>query len=434
MKKVLITIMVVISFVALGVDAWWIYMLNTAPSKIASQTFNVGYQTIAKADGTIEQNPLIELNLYDNVFEVVFNNVRDENQDGFYSKGVQYVANSDKGLSFDKSYSNYSNYDVFDEKTGGIWPSRWEIYYCTAIAQKSTFKNLDTYQYASADGFETVINNDMASPLDTDTLFRIQIGDGDNKKLYGMKLKDDKTYYDYYYGVNGSVKKSVKSNLNSDYKVEFHSESYTEKRKWKGYFEVGHVVDIYASLDLNLFSEILFNSIRGIEKGTSQDIIFNFGDYFDYYEYDGSAYSKVSLEDDSYNKVAKEIQSYYIIRVNVHDGDMTKSSQSLMGMLSGSANVNPAAETGSYLYGKSVVKAEFNEDIRDFDLVATSESGVYKFVLKQDFKNYYDEYLNEIVILVDIDLDYLADCGITFGGFEAGTFGDFDVEGVENYA
>lgn len=434
MKKVLITIMVVISFAALGVDAWWIYMLNTAPSKVVSQSYNVGYQEIVKSDGTTEQKPLIELNLYDNVFEVVFNNVRDENQDGFYSKGVQYVANPDKGLNFDKTYSNYSEYDVYDTATSGFWPSHAEIYYCTAVAQNSTFKYLNTYQYASADGFETVINNDMASPLDTDTFFRIQIGDGENKKLYGMKLKGDKTYYKYYYGVDGSVKKYVKSNLDDDYKVEFHSESYTERRKLKGYYEVGHLVDIYASLDLNYFSEILFNSIRGIEKGTSQDIIFNFGDYFDYYEFDGSSYSKVSLEGDAYNKVAKEVQSYYIIRVNVHDGDMTKSSQSLMGMLSGSANVNPDAETGTYLYGKSVVKAEFNEDIRDFDLVATSESGVYKFVLKQDFKNYYDEYLNEIVLLVDIDLDYLQECGITFGGFEAGTFGDFDVEGVENYA
>lgn len=426
--------MVIISFVALGVDAWWIYMLNTAPSKIASQSYNVGYQEIQKSDGTTEQKPLIELNLYDNVFEVVFNNVRDENQDGFYSKGVQYVASSGKGLNFDKSYSNYSNYDVYDKETGGIWPSRWEIYYCTAIAQKSTFKNLETYQYASADGFESVINNDMASPLDTDTLFRIQIGDGDNKKLYGMKLKGDKTYYKYTYGYDGSLKKSVKSNLNSDYKVEFHSESYTEKRGWKGYFEVGHVVDIYASLDLNLFSEILFNSIRGIEKGTSQDIIFNFGDYFDYYEYDGSTYSKVSLDGDAYNKVVKEVQSYYIIRVNVHDGDMTKSSESIMGMLSGSANVNTDAETGSYVYGKTEVKAEFNATARDFELVETSELGVYKFVLKQDFKNYYDDQKNNIVILVAIDQDYLTECGISFGGFESGTFGEFEVRGVENYA
>lgn len=432
MKKFLIFFMAIISFIAIGVDVWYVYMLNTAPDKIVSQTFNIGYQQITKADGTTEKKPFIELNLYDNVFEVVFNYVRDEDQNAFYSKGVQYVANSDKGLDFSLDYFNYTEYNKYNFETKK-WPKCQEISYYNVLAQTTDFYYLNSFQYASADGFETTINNDMANPLDQDTLFKIQLGDEENKKLYGMKLKGDRTYYDYWYNFDGSVKKDVKNNIDDTWKVETYRANGWEQRGLITYYLEDNV-DIYAPCDLNYFSTILYNSIRGVEKGTSQDIIFNFCDYFDYYEYDGSSYSKVSLDGDNYNKIVKDIQSYYIIRVNVHDGDMTKSSESLMGMLNGSANINPDAETGSYLYGKTIVKAEFNENIRDFELIATEDVGVYKFALKTDFKFYYDSYINEIIIQVEIDTDYLDKCGITFGGFEANTFGEFKVQGVEEYA
>lgn len=435
MKKFLIFFMAIISFIAIGVDVWYVYMLNTAPDKIVSQTFNIGYQQITKADGTTEKKPFIELNLYDNVFEVVFNYVRDEDQDAFYSKGVQYVANSDKGLDFSLIYSNRTG---FDKRSESGWSKGWPIQEKTIgysfLYQNSDFKYLNSFQYASGDGFKTTLNNDMANPLDQDTLFKIQLGDEENKKLYGMKLKGDRTYYNYYYSFdNMDLKKEAKNNLDATFKVDYYEQVSTQtylvlnKHTYSCYSG-------YASLDLNYFSTVLYNSIRGVEKGTSQDIVFNFGDYFDYYEYDGSSYSKVSVDGDNYNKIVKDIQSYYIIRVNVHDGDMTKSSESLMGMLNGSANINPDAETGSYLYGKTIVKAEFNENIRDFELIATEDVCVYKFALKTDFKFYYDSYINEIIIQVEIDTDYLDKCGITFGGFEANTFGEFKVQGVEEYA
>jgi len=434
-KRILLTIMIVVSFVALGIDAWYIYMLNTAPSKIVAQSFNVGYQQIIKTDGTTEEKPFIEVNLFDNVFELKFNYVRDENEDAFYSKGVQYVASTDKGLDFELNYSNPSSYNLIStemvaDKVLGFY-TLYENYYrdYNFIYQDTNFKNLNTYQYASGDDYETTLNNELASPLTQDTLFRVQIGD----KLYGMKLKGDRIYYDYSYKFDGGLEKQPKENLDNTWLVKKFEHTSSEPHHLHSHFYFDDYFG-YAPLDINYFAKVLYNSVSGLEKGTSQDILFNFGDFFDYYEYDGSSYGKVSLDGDIYNKIVKDIQSYYVIRVNVNDGEMIESSQSIMGMLNGSANINPNGETGNYIYGKTIINAEFNETVRDFDLVQTNEVGVYKFVLKLDFKNYYDEYINDIVVNVVIDEVYLSSCGIIFGGFDESSFGNFEITGVENYA
>lgn len=434
-KKILTITLSVLCVVALGLDVFYYCLLKNAPEKHVSQTFNISGQVITKIDEesgevTSERKPLIELNVYDNVFEVVFNNVADENQNSFYSKGVQYVSNDGK-LNFDLNYYNSTEARQLGETTSeSVWFGRNYYTYYDSVYQSSSFKNLTAYQYSSGDGFESTLNNDMASPLNTNTFFKVQIAEGNDSKLYGMTLKNTKTYY------NNDDK--VRDNIDEKY---YHHQDYYSSSVYKvvarhyyySYFKR------YVPIDFNYFVVSLYNSVSGVAKGTSQEFVIKFEDYFDFWELDSDKTTyKIITNQDKMSKVSSEVSSYFIIKVNVREGDMQYSSQSLMNMFKGTANLQEPVDDeeyfdANYLYGKTVLKAVLNETTRDFDLISTATANSYIFALRKEFLDYYAGYEKDIVIEIEIDKTYLKSYGITISSIDLDSFGDFQIKGVENY-
>lgn len=434
-KKILIIALSIISVVAIVLDCTYYYVLKNAPDKKVSQTFYIGGQVIKKVDEetgevSTERKPFIELNVYDNVFEVVFNMVSDENQESFYSKAVQYVANSGN-LDFDLKYSKLSEKTEYSSSWVREVAGRTYSHYYNAVYRNSSFKNLTAYQYASADGFESTLNNDLANPLNNDTFFKIQIGSSTNKKMYGLTLKNTKTYYDN----EGGIRKDLSDEYLYQNNVFF--DYYLKHWPFVTHLHYSYC-DLYIPIDFNYLVCALYNSVRGVAKGTSQEFVLQFDDYFDYWEFDekNSVYNMVT-EQDKMTKISAEVSTYCLLKVNVHDGVMKYSSQSLTNMLMGTANyIEPSSDDEpyyEYLYGKTVVKARYNKTFKDFELVPTAYAGVYKFRLKQEFKDYYAAFANDIIIELDFDTDYLSSVGIEFYGVETGTFGNFTVREGDYY-
>lgn len=434
-KKILTITLSVLCVVALGLDVFYYCLLKNAPEKHVSQTFNISGQVITKVDEetgevTTERKPLIELNLYDNVFEVVFNNIADENQNSFFSKGVQYVANNGK-LNFDLNYTGSSEARQLGETTSkSVWLGKNYYSYYDSVYTKSSFKNLTAYQYSSSDGFDSTLNNDMASPLNTDTFFKVQLTEGSDKKLYGMTLKNTKTYYDN----EGKVRDNIDSKYYHHQDLHYSSEYLVVANHY--YY---NYINRYIPIDFNYLVVSLYNSISGVAKGTSQEFVIKFEDYFDFWELDSDKTTyKMITNQDKMSKVSAEVSSYFIMKVNVHDGEMKYSNQSLMNMFKGTANLLEPVDDeeyfdSNYLYGKTVLKAEFNANTRDFDLVSTGTANSYIFVLKKEFIEYYAGYEKDIVIEIEIDKAYLKSNGITLSSIDLDSFGNFQVKGVENY-
>ena len=93
-------------FVSFGLIGWYAYIYFFGVEKIISQTFKVGDQVVMKEDGTTDTKTFIELNLYDNVFEIKFNYMLDETKTAFYSQGLQYVLKDGKSdFNLDGSYT-----------------------------------------------------------------------------------------------------------------------------------------------------------------------------------------------------------------------------------------------------------------------------------------------------------------------------------------
>lgn len=402
-KKILIISFVILSVICLGIDGWYLYVMAYAPEKVISQTYEVGIQSVLKADGSTEKEHFIDINLFNNCFEIQFNYMLDENQTAFYSQGLQYVLSEDSDtFDFDGTYNKLvykSKADIKKQKTDLLNVDYYWHY--NNIYSNKEYTNVVKYNYMSGDSYATTTFS--SNPIDEDTMFKIQIGD----EFYGMKFR----YSDI------------------DFKDTFHLVTTTTFENSDVYgikidrnFRVDHD---YRACDIDYFVELLYEAVQSLSFGTSQTCVFEFGDLFDYFKYDETTqqYSEDKVETDNLAKIIADVKSYYCIGVNVHNGDLVSSTQSLFNCYKGYSNYNLSAGFDDYFIGRTLV----NLTVDDFNFIATETSGVYNLELKQEFKEYYTKYKNSIRLDIVIDLDYLRTLNIEFNGLKAGTLDNFEI-------
>ena len=142
-------------------------------------------------------------------------------------------------------------------------------------------------------------------------------------------------------------------------------------------------------------------------------MLFEFGNIFDYYEYDetNKVYKTQPLEDTT--KVQKQITSYYSIYVKKHADGIQKASQSMFNCVQGSSTFNMTEDYNSddYFIGRTIVTV----DNKDFDYIKVTNN-YYKLQLKESFINEYKSFGDKIVLSVQIDLDELTEKNINFLG------------------
>ena len=162
----------------------------------------------------------------------------------------------------------------------------------------------------------------------------------------------------------------------------------------------------YYSSDIIYFANILYNSIQSVPNGTQSAHIWEFGDLFNYYEYNestGTYDKKVDL--DKAKTIIANTKSYYSILVNKSANGLTKSTDSIFNCYKGTSGFNVTNDyvVDDYFVGRSIIKANLN----DFDKVALNEQGDIALKLKTNFVNYYKNYADKIVVDVLLDLDLL---------------------------
>lgn len=425
-NNILKVLSVLLIAVCIVINIGFLYINGLAPEKIESKTFHVDLQTITNEDGTTQTKPFIEIQYFKNennngrrVFEVKFNYLLDETKTAFYSQGLQFAGSkpidifnsldndlSSGGFNLDLIYKSESEPTFVWESKEGTW--RYNRYFNQKVSN-SDLKNVNKYNYASADDYETTITS--SNPLNSESTFKIEIGDD----IFGMKLKYDDFYFE---------------NLDMD------SLNYVETYETvtsAGFLDTIKCYDTYyrwASIDYNLFSKILFESVKDMPAGTEQYTRFEFGDLFNYYLYDENSktYSEKTVDPATHSNVVKNIKSYYTIKINISKDGLKSSNESLFKMVEGSANFNQdyATET-DYRIDRNV----YCLTLEDLKPIATSIPGEYLFDVSDNFKSYYIEHKDKMQLDIQIDLDYLKQSNIEFAGLAIKDFKVIELTTIE---
>lgn len=372
---------------SIGIISWYVYIKFGAEKVIVADTYYVGLQTVA--DGT-ETKHFVEVNYLSNdsgngisLFEIKFNYLMDENQNELFSQGLQYT--EEKSVAFIDharlTKTVYSHKNFFG----------WETVKYHFIDTRPCEYSVQRYNYMSYDDYKTTLIS--TNPINNDSFFRIQIGD----KLYGMKFK-------------GEVP------IMADY-VEFNQG-----------FGHTHSYKAFVNYDVDYFAASLFDSVQSLENGTKSACVFEFGDLFDYYEYDEDLkrYSSEPVVKEQAELIATDIKSYYSILVNKNKSGAKQASDSLFNSINGSPTFNLVdIETEDYFYGKTTLTLDNAVDSAELAYVKISDKYV-ALKIKDSFNSAYLPYVNDIELKILINLDLIKAEGLEFVGFTLDS-------GLQNY-
>ncbi len=429
-KKVCISLLSIFMLACVAVDAWYLVVLYTGEEKIVSNTYEVGLQETTNGDSRY----FIELKYYSNankngleMLDIKFNYLLDENQESFFSQGLQYVANSvDDSIIF-LDYDNLVEYVDELQQSGQInvntgnldvpaetfanavmqsngkqqvfsrggWYNA-EYYYATYYDMLINETETSVYNYMSGNDYATTTIS--TNPINSESAFRIQLDDD----LFLMKFKDANynTFNEATFDGN-KEKFNTLPNITSFSNYVFNLVfAYTDYNA------------IYPTYDVNYFAYLLYNALQSLPAGTNKAMVFEFGNMFDYYEYNNGQYSDTAIFDSSL--LIEKMMSYYAIKVEVSADGAQQASDSLFNCIQGNSafNLTGDYENKDYFTGRQVV----NVDIYDFDLVKVRDN-FYSLKLSEDFNNEYLDKANRIYLSVEIDLDIFNDYGYEFFGF-----------------
>ena len=397
-KRLAIVFGTIICAGCIGVCVWYYYIINYGSDKVVSNTYEVGLQTTTNDDSRY----FIEIQYYANkdnsgyeMMDVKFNYMLDENQEAFYSQGLQFVGNTKQSnLKFDYMVDSSRLAEGFGTHTGWYDCQDYYRYWGTYQLRNSTG---NVFNYASGNDYNSVSLS--TNPISQNSRFKIQLGDD----LFLMKFKNQDTIptqSNFVYKANGN----------------YH------------FYLVYGTQDInyyYSYYDVNYFCKLLYeNVVKSMSAGTNKSLIFEFGDLFDYYKYDAEncQYSSTALK--NVDSVINDLKSYYSIKVTIKENGAQKSSDSLFNAMKGSTNFNSTGNYSSddYFVGRSIISVNEN----DFDLVEI-EQGYCNLKLKSSFVNYYSKF-DTIKLKVDVNLDFYNANDITILGFTSDNgLSDFDV-------
>ena len=397
-QKFGISLCAILFVMCFAIDVWYGYILLFGKEKVVSKTFNVS--TLTLADGTTEN--IFEVEYFANkdnsgyeAFEIKLTNYMDESRESTFIQGLQYIADSttssiDIQLSHNDVWVSDNPYKV----KGHLW---WEdrYYYCyNSYVPTST---TDVFNYMSSDD-ETYLKS--TNPINMGTRYKIQIGED----IYLMQFK----------GI--ALKKDLETG-----KILQEPSTPTEI----GTIRTKHKVtadDIYhtqySTYDINRFVKGIYDAVKTATLGTDDDIVFEWGNWFNYYKFnpDENVYEENPTDYSNVKIISGDIKSYYSIRVKTHEYGLSNAKDSLFGSVLGNQNfsLNGDYSGGDYFIGRTVVDC----DVSSFDFVTVEDNNV-ALKLSDAFIDYYTQYKDSIVLSVVIDLDFLEKLGYTFVGFTA---------------
>lgn len=359
---------------------WWSLVQAFAPNKVVYNTFNVG--EIQLYNGTDRKN-VIELRYYSNdkgngleMLDIKFNEYLDETKSMFYSQGIQFVADTKEDSLSDWTFSVKK---VGLSIANGTW---WGTY--------DNLPNGSIHTYASADDYATTLND--ASELGTNPDFKIELAkvDGSGTDLYLMEMKGKNT-----------VKSEENKVATTDYGL--------------------GGLNVYAYNDIYYLSYKLYQQVQGLANGTSQNLVFDFGEMFEFKNYEKGTY--LDAQERETAKVDLRTQSNYVIKTQIFEDGARQASDSIFNNIKGS---NSFTLDGDYVDEDYYIgRSQINIDNSFFEKIVIAGKSV-ALKLKDEFIEASKPYKANIELNITIDMDKLEDEGYTFLGFSSQS-------GLENY-
>jgi len=382
MKKLFTIFLTIVFILCLGVNVFYACVYFLKPDVLVASTFELSPMT--NSDGT-DTRCFLELKYYKNanddgleMFDVKYNYFIDETKKEFYSQGMQYVANSKtEDISF--VYKVNELYAPTIDKTG---QTLWLYHYYNKSFYGSMYsgKTSKLYNYMSGDDYKTT--SISSNPINDDTYFTIDLGDSG---IYKMSFKS-------------------LSGVDKDKYYDVTEDAYSE---WKGLWSDFYNYYYYQVLDVNYFNYLLYNSVKDMPSGTNHNVLFEFGDMFNYYKYDEEKqqYLEQNVQGEMLEKVIDVVQSYFVINVEIIDDGAKTARDSLFNSVGGNANFNMTGEyvSSDYFYGRDVISVnEYDFDYHKLD------DGTYELKLKEEFMSFYQNYKDDIVLEIEINSDTLS--------------------------
>lgn len=365
--KIAISIILSVIFVGcIPFNVWYFYLLSKKDNHIVSYTFEIGKQTLLDSSSS---KYFIEVEYFSNEdnsgreeFGIKFNYMLDENQTAFYSQGLQYVANADSFIYF----ANATSHILANESTNLFG---WRTGNFNVVGRIISHPDMcGRYNYMSSDDYKTPINS--SNPISNDTMFKIQIGDN----LYGMKFKGD----------IATGKTTEESN------IAFWT---TIKNTY------------YKRYDVDYFAAAVFDSVKSLKNGTQHALTFEFGDLFDYFEYNPETkkYDK-KVDAAKSDTLITDVKSYYSILLNKSASGVQRANDSMFNMVESNSgfSISKAIPTDDYFVGRSVIDCT----LENFTKVKITDTDI-ALKLKDSFIKDFELYNEKVRLNILIDLDEL---------------------------
>lgn len=383
-KKIFVSILAILLVVCAVIDIWFLYVKFYAPEKLIENTYELGLQETT--DG--ETKSFVEVKYSSNenkngleCLDIKFNYLLDENQNEFYSQGIQIVAN-EKTNKIDWGYYLDENQQYVSWSEGHWYNFNNKVTYYGYFGSYDLKDSARYFNYASSNDYEDTLISQ--NPINNKTTFRVQLGED----LYKLKFKGESTQY---------------YNEQNLYATENQGANLFGNRTYYNYYFYNNIYS---------FAYKIFEGVRqSIANGKQSSVVFEFGDMFDYYKYDDEqgSYTDTAISDST--KVVSEMKSYYSILVYKTADGIRKASDSLFNCVGGNSTYNSTGDYSldDYFIGRTIVEC----DIYDFQLV-DMEDGLCALKLSQEFIQNYTQYQDKICLDVCIDKDILKEIGIEY--------------------
>lgn len=340
--KILISIYLILCCVAC---VFWIYFKFFKPDSFTNSAIYAN-----EVEDINGKKCVMEINSYNNLFEVKFNYYADYNSTDVISSGVQI-------LNFKDLKSGTYNTQSFP---ANMFVSTNYFSYMAGTNGKENYNSKNLCFYEESDNISYKAIN---STLEEFGCFKIEI-DGTS---YALQLGRTKTTNITYFPTHITQEKSSFSRI------------------------IQKMYEIYHD---------------GIQDAGEHYQTFKFQDYFDVYKFDGKKYEKVE---------ADIFDTYFYVKVTNYNEDAKTAKDSIFGQVQYNSNWTNGEQDNllnEYFSDRNLFK--LTEQNCKFTFNETTNKHIAN-INDATYNEYKDKNLNFALVL---DLDYLEEIGVIFGGVE----------------
>jgi len=378
-----------------AIIVWHVLILTIMPPKLASYTVNVDKQVVATTNTLGEkvevEKPLLEINVYDNFYEVIINSIWDEKQNSFYSFCFQFISNTDK-LVMDSARSDVLSTNKIgsreEQRKEASWLSfMFKNYYDIkdVIYGNPQYKDILVNAYIGKSNGTNMIwqkSDEMLDKVKTSEFFwTIQLtNENGEKELIGMKPRG--------------------TNIDCEKHNEFYFDTITTtgETSKNGFVHNFNENNRYVACDIYYILDRIYEGLKDVTPGTNEQREIVVQDWFDYLYYDGKTYQSIFKGDSKYAKVVETAKSSFVSNVKVNSGTATNANESLIHWFKGVENFGVTAEN-TFDYETSFGVLKVTE--KDFDVSLKNDT--YKLTLCDEFLKAHKEDFNKVRLEIVID-------------------------------